>query len=267
MQIMVGVIIGIGGAFIAVVSIIVTIVMTKKYRPRKELSTYLLRFESTLEVTEFVQKKVEIKYDKKPVKSLERVRLFIQNSGNKAITNEDIKKGELLRVRFSFPAQIIDIRKVFSSTKKYRVRQLSQRVLEIRFNLLNPGDCIALELLTTEADSDKIFIEGKGVELIVKNIEKLFPLGGNNLLRYFIWGAGGGVIFAFVMVFGGNKLLYFLVERIENAFLGGLAIAGIMLVLAGLIVIPLILLCEWLAERKARKRRKLERHFEENAQS
>lgn len=158
-----------------VVGVVVTILVARKYRSRKELSAYLVGFESTFEVTDWIKNQVEIRYNKAKVKSLERVRLILRNTGNRAIRKEDMV--EPIRIIFPDPAKVIEIKKHKSSFEEYSIEQIGPNVLEVRFDLMNPREIVGLEILTTQGKPCFISIKGRGAGLKIKGVD-MIPLRG-----------------------------------------------------------------------------------------
>lgn len=166
-----------------VVGVVVTILVARKYRSRKELSSYLVRYESTLMVTDWMKDSVTIKYDHKEVENLQRFHLILQNTGNKAIKDSDIVKP--IEILFEEPAQIVTIRKEVSNFKEYSICPPSINRVRIDFKLMNPKDIIGIEVITTEANPNLISITGRGAELKICEIKNLTSIGKKN--RGYTW--------------------------------------------------------------------------------
>lgn len=173
MSVLATILLTVGGV---IVGVLVTILVAKKYRPKKELSSFIIDFESTLQITDWIKSEVRILYGEDPekateVNSLERVRLIIKNTGNQAIKKGDIV--EPIRIEFKEPATPVRIKKHFSDFKECTLKRTDSRKLEVSFDLMNPNEVLAVELMTTECEPDLISISGRGAELMIKGIKDL----------------------------------------------------------------------------------------------
>tara|TARA_R110002111_G_scaffold3457_2_gene21014 strand:- start:107060 stop:107710 length:651 start_codon:yes stop_codon:yes gene_type:complete len=154
----------IAGATIGVVGTsLVSLYLHRKSNSRLRVDCFLDKPKSLLAISDRVEDKIEIQYEKKSVNSVYLFSMDIVNSGNRAIEKQPIL------VQLDEAASIIDYSITTEPQDGFGIileTQPHESRLELEVELLNPGDRVAIEIVSVQNSTDTIgvFLKNKNVK-------------------------------------------------------------------------------------------------------
>src|SRR5258706_2035582 len=134
-----------------VLGIIVTLLIARKQRNRKEISYEIVSDTPIANINKEVKDRVEIQFDGKTVRDLSLVILRVSNTGNRAVTPSDFGKP----IRFEFDGRTVKDANVLSasSTEVLGEEEMKpllapeQNAIILNPLLLNPKDLVTIKVL------------------------------------------------------------------------------------------------------------------------
>jgi hypothetical protein len=144
-------IIGIG---IALVSILVSIVIARRYRDRRELSYETQPTPQLLSVDEAIREDISIKYEGRDVQNLAGITVTIRSTGNRAIRfpTDDTQYEEPVTIYFGEGTEVIGtprITKTVPDGLDASLEIIDSTTVKLKPMLLNPGESISIFTLLT----------------------------------------------------------------------------------------------------------------------
>jgi len=157
----------VGGVFLGLVAIIVTIILWRTQRRRKALSYEIISRTPLLSVEDEVKGKVQILFDGNPVQDIHLVVLKIINSGNVPIVSTDYERPVSLSFGENPRILTAEVSETDPDNLEISVDIQATKVM-LDPVLLNGGDSITLKFLVSQLD--EINIDGRIIG--VKDIRK-----------------------------------------------------------------------------------------------
>jgi len=196
----------VGGVFLGLVAIVVSIFLWWTQRRRKALSYEIISRTSLLSIEDEIKGKLEIFFDGKPVQDVHLIVFKIVNSGNVPIVSTDYERP--VSLTFGENPQILsaEVSETNPDNLRASVDIEATRVVLGRV-LLNSGDSITLKFLVSQLG--EVSVDGRIVG--VKEMRERTARGTENWLRSFVtpllaFGMVGLVFVGVILAVAGNAL-------------------------------------------------------------
>lgn len=180
------------GAFIAIVTIAISIVIYFKQRNRKKLSYEILSCTDILSTEENIEDDVQLSYKGKIVEDVKLLVLRIFNSGNLPVVSVDYEKP--ISIEFGKDTGVLTAEVIKKDPDNVQSTVgIEDHVITLYPALLNPGDSITIKMLVTKYEKE---LQVNSRIIGVNRIEMLHesPIFAMSLVVTFvallIWGVG-----------------------------------------------------------------------------
>jgi hypothetical protein len=161
-------------AIFFLLSILLTIVITKHYSSRSELNIIIASILDLVRISSDAKDKIKVLYNNEEVKSLSVIRLVIENQGNNDISEDQVKVFPSLR--FINNVKIINVDEISKGNKSnVQTKVIGDNEIQFHFKFLSRKNKCAFQILVhneegfTTSIRDLSFYEG-----VIKNTRLKF---------------------------------------------------------------------------------------------
>jgi hypothetical protein len=149
------------GIIVALAAIVVSIVIARRYRDRRELSYETHPTPTLLSVDEAIREGIEIKYEGREVKDLAGITVMLRSTGNKAVRlpKDDAEYEEPITIYFGKGTEIIGTPRITETVPgdlNASLEIIDPATVKLNPILLNPGQSISIFTLLTNVQEEVI---------------------------------------------------------------------------------------------------------------
>ena len=139
-----------GAAILSLLGIATSYHISERGRDSKVLRATILANSSLLAVDKTIRDNIKISYKNSNIDNLSFVQMKLENTGNRAIREDNYERGQPLRLIFPKEASVLDAVVLGRSPENVAMEVQHQRnMVSLSSPLLNPGDRVIIRVLLT----------------------------------------------------------------------------------------------------------------------